>query len=183
MEYKTDMKTFLENLKKKSICDSKKEISGELYVGDKSKLVKALPYIGILMLASGITVAAFNITNKHSKLESINQSINMELNDENAFVLDQMKLEDKISSFDSKYLYSEYEKILAVVPDNESNVVEYDGKTYEVDMDHVNVIVGQAKDNWFYSNKKQAIAMNVEAQMIVNQVEHELKVEKNNAVR
>jgi len=176
-----DAKTYLNSLNK-SVNDKSQDIHGELYVGKSKQIARTLIPTAVAALIIGISGY---IADKYNKIDNINATIEREINDDDSFVLDQMRMEKIVESYDlsSKDLYEKYKEAINIIKNKEddSNIVNFDGRDIEIDQEIVKDLVDQTADNLFYLNDDTAQAVVLVSTDVYLDAQHDLEVEKNNA--
>ena len=182
-----DAKSFL-RMHDKSIQDKNnsknQEIHGELYVNSGLEKIK---YVVPIIVAGAIIGVAGHMASKHSMAEDIKATIDREINDDDNFVLDQVRLSEMAASknYTTNELYDSYKDAKQAIKNKEegSNIVHFHDKDIEIDPTLVDLLLAENKDGFFSRSDITAEALTLAGMDLYYDLEHELTVEKNNAVR
>ena len=160
------------------------EIHGETYARDKyKKVLYALPIVA----SATILGIAGHMLSKYSKIDDIKATIDREINDDDNFVLDQVRLSEMVEAKDysTDELYESYKDAKKAVKNKEdgSNIVHFHDKDIEIDQSLVDMLLAENKDSLFSRSDVDAEAITLAGMDLYYELEHELTVEKNNAVR
>ena len=179
-----DARTYIKSLNK-SVQDKNnsknKKIAGELYPGNGKE--KAM-LIGATMIGLAIIGVAGYMASKHSLAEDINATIDREINDEDNFILDQVRLAEKKEAMNYSVddLYNSYKEAYQAIDNKEegTNIVHFRDKDIEIDQTLVDYLLMENKDGFFSRSDKTAEALAVAGQYYFRELEQEYKQEQNN---
>jgi len=176
-----DAKSYVNSLNK-SVNDKRQDIHGELYVGRGRQIAKTLIPTAVAALIIGISGY---MANKHSLAEDVRATIDREINDDDNFVLDQVRLSEmkEERNYKTEDLYQLYKEAGQAIDNNEdgSKIVHFRDKDIEIDQTLVNYLLMENEDGLFSISDKKAEALALSGQFLYDELENDLNYEKNNA--